>query len=216
MIQFRNAFNLGGLYWSANLILSQASVVACGVLYHLHYEDDLSESELGAITLLNGTSTNSTATKITETQLKTSVVGLFGISLVSFTLFMLKIERKYVKTFFTTETAHTKSKSQFLKGENDYRRSLIFGNNKRLWMSIRPQVGEWLDANWDKWERDKPEWFNALFLDKVDDDIMPARVLARLKQEAEGGVRRRSSLLDRMSVRLEEEKVVEDEEEESD
>ena len=29
MIQTRNAFDLGGLYWSANLILSQASAVAC-------------------------------------------------------------------------------------------------------------------------------------------------------------------------------------------
>ena len=41
------------------------------------------------------------------------------------------------------------------------------------------------------------------FIDSVDDDIMPTRVLARLKNEAENGERRRSSVLKRISERLE-------------
>ena len=93
----------------------------------------------------------------------------------------------------------------FRTGKNDFEKSQIVTNNKRQWTSIRGEVAEWLDQNWDKWERDKPDWFNALFIASVDDDIMPARVLARLKQEAEGGKRRRSSFMERVSVRVQEE-----------
>ena len=43
-------------------------------------------------------------------------------------------------------------------------------------------------------EREKPDWFNAIFVESVDDDIMPTRVLARLKQEAEGGGEKKKQL----------------------
>ena len=123
---------------------------------------------------------------------------------ISFTLFMVKIDRKYVKTFYTTETGHAKAKRYFLEGEDDYTKVQILRRNKYQWTSIRLQVAEWLDENWDKWEREKPDWFNTTFISRIDDDIMPARVLARLKEEAEGGVRRRSSFMERVSVRVQE------------
>jgi hypothetical protein len=87
------------------------------------------------------------------------------------------------------------------------------GCQKRQWTSIRPQVKKWLDENWDKWERDKPEWFNALFIASVDDDIMPAKAKAKEEQKACGGSRRRISLLEKLSVRLEEQKDDEESEE---
>ena len=212
MLQFRNAFDIGGLYFSANLLLSQVSVVACALLYHLYYEDDAGDAHLNLENSLGATSANSTAevaAKLTEVQLKGSLGSLFTIFLISFTLFLLKIERKYVWTFVSPETGHGKGKRLFKSGKNDYERSQIFTNNKRQWASIRPQVAEWLDQNWDRWERDKPDWFNTLFIASVDDDIMPARVLARLKQEAEGGSRRRSSFMERVSGRERESEEVE-------
>ena len=144
-----------------------------------------------------------------------SVGTLFAISVISFSLFIAKIDRKYVKTFFSTETGHGRAKRYFLEGEDDYTKSQVLGCNRYQWTSIRPQVAEWLDSNWDKWERDKPDWFNAVFVDSVDDDIMPARVLAREKIKG-GGSRRRSSFLQRMSIRGEEGKEEEEEEEEPD
>ena len=205
LLQFRNPIDIGGLYWSTNLILSQASVIMCTILYNTYFEGG-AEADLGT-TANNATSTDSTvstATKLTEEQLKASVGSLITVFFVSFTLFMLKIERKYVWTFFSPETGHAKVKRLFRTGKDDFEKSQILRRQKRLWTSIRPQVAEWLDANWDRWERRKPDWFNSVFIESVDDDIMPARVLARLKQEAEGGVRRRSSLMERMSARAEE------------
>ena len=194
------------------------SVVACAFLYHAYYEkeEDIANALPGNANHLNETiPSNGTAIKLTEEQLTVSVGSLCGIFLVSFTLFVAKIERKYVKTFFSTETGHSKAKRYFLDGEDDFIKGQILTNNRYQWTSIRPQVAEWLDANWDKWEREKPEWFNTVFIESVDDDIMPARVLTRLKEEAEGGVRRRSSCMERVSLReIEEQK--EEEEEESD
>ena len=208
----RNAFDLGGLYFSANLILSQASVVACALLYHLYYEDKAADAHIHPETFRNATSVNATSTnstaktanKFTEEQLQGSLGSLITIFLISFTLFMLKIERKYLWTFLSPETGHGKAKRLFKTGKDDLEKSQILRRQKRQWTSIRPQVAEWLDQNWDKWERDKPDWFNVVFIDRVDDDIMPARVLARLKQDAEGGKRRRSSFMERVSVRVEE------------
>ena len=164
------------------------------------------ETQPDVVSLQNETA----VTKLTEEQLQMGVGTLFAIFAISFGLFIAKIERKYVKTFFSTEAGHARTKRFFLEGEDDFTKGQVLTNNRYQWTSIRPQVGEWLDANWDKWERDKPDWFNELFVESVDDDIMPARVLARLKQEAEGGARRRSSFMERVSGRL----VEEDEEEE--
>jgi hypothetical protein len=202
VLQCRNAFELGGFYFSANLVLSQVSVAACALLYHTYYEED----EVVAVRPNNTTFTNSTGTKFTEEQLLVSTGTLFGIFVLSFTLFMFKIERKYAMTFFSAETGHAKAKRSFLSGADDFAKSQILRRQKRQWNSIRPQVKRWLDENWDKWERDKPDWFNALFIASVDDDIMPARAKAAEEQKAGGGSRRRSSLLEKLSVRLEEPK----------
>ena len=193
-----------------NLILSQASVVACALLYHIYLEEGNTATDPDVTTFSNETPTNRTnnATaifaKLSEEELKASVGGLFTTFLISFALFIFMIERKYVTTFFSVETGHSKAKRLFRTGKTDFEKSIITTNNKRLWMSIRGEVAEWLDQNWDRWEREKPDWFNAVFIASVDDDIMPARVLARLKQEEEGGVRRRSSFMERISMRAQE------------
>ena len=87
----------------------------------------------------------------------------------------------------------------FLRGINRKRVNQVEAVGLLRSKSIRGEVAEWLDANWDRWERDKADWFNTVFIESVDGDIMPARVLSRLKQEAEGGARRRSSFMERVS-----------------
>ena len=160
----------------------------------MSYQDDVVENITQSVSL-NSTS----VTKVSLEELQIGVGCLFALFLTSFTLFMLKIERKYVKTFFSGMTQREKVINRFQNGD-DFQKSLTFTCNRYQWNSIRPQVAEWLVANWDRWEQDKPDWFNTLFIEAVDDDIMPARVLARLKQEAEGGIRRRSSFMERVSV----------------
>ena len=195
LIQLRDPNVIGGIYWCANMILSQASVALCAYVYlHSEANDEASEA--------NDETSDTKVTKFTSDELVVSLGSLSVAFLLSFATFLLKIERKYLKTFYSTEPGHKKVKRLYLEATTDFARSTLFLNNKYQWLSIRPQVAKWLDDNWDRWEREKPDWFNAVFIESVDDDIMPARVLARLKEEAEGGVRRRSSLMERLSVRV--------------
>jgi hypothetical protein len=46
--------------------------------------------------------------------------------------------------------------------------------------------------NWERWEEEKPEFFNDNFQASVDDDMIPADSLREMK--GGGGKRRRSSL----------------------
>ena len=175
--------------------MSQASVFVCAYLYLAFYEEDVNETEPD-IAADNLSVVNATATKLTQEQLQMSVGILFAIFGGSFALFLAKIERKYVKTFFSTETGHARAKRFFLEGKDDYTKTRILKFCRYQWTSIRPQVAEWLDSNWDKWEREKPDWFNVVFIASIDDDIMPARALVKEKLKAEGGSRRRSSFME--------------------
>ena len=43
----------------------------------------------------------------------------------------------------------------------------------------------WLDANWDKWEEEKPDWFTASAIASIPEDMLPVRVKNEL-----GGTKR--------------------------
>jgi hypothetical protein len=60
-------------------------------------------------------------------------------------------------------------------------------------MSIRDDVKDWTMENWERWEEEKPAFFNDAFKASVDDDMIPAESLRGLKV---GGTRKRSSLGD--------------------
>ena len=51
----------------------------------------------------------------------------------------------------------------------------------------------WIMENWERWEEEKPEWFCDAWKAKVDDDMIPADSLRKMKT---GQERRRSSLGD--------------------
>ena len=48
-------------------------------------------------------------------------------------------------------------------------------------------------ANWEKWESEKPEWFDDNFKANVPDDFIPKTALDESKKKS-GGSRRRSSV----------------------
>ena len=190
LIQTRNPIDLGGIYWSANLVLSQASVVVCAFFYHWYYDEEEGAKE--------------GVTRISSQQLFSVVGALSGIFFISFLLFIVRIERKYVSSFFSTETGHSKVKRQFLEGTDDFSKAQIFRRNKRMWASIQPQVAKWLDQNWERWEREKPDWFSEIWIAGIDTDILPARA-SETGATGGGKSRRRSSFLERVSVRMTEE-----------
>jgi hypothetical protein len=113
-------------------------------------------------------------------------VGFFGASL-------LLMKRKYVATFFSLQSGHAWAKEKFIKGDTDELKAWTLGCNKKQWTSIRGDVKAWTVENWERWEEEKPAWFNDAFKSAIDDDLIPPASLRRMNGESK---RRRSSLGD--------------------
>jgi hypothetical protein len=124
----------------------------------------------------------------------TIVGALSGLGVSFFACFLLLMKREYVSTFFSTQTGHAWVKEKFVKGGTDELKAWTLGCNKKQWMSIRDDVKAWTLENWERWEEEKPKWFdNDRFKAAVDDDMIPP---ASLRKMNGGSKRRRSSLGD--------------------
>jgi hypothetical protein len=123
----------------------------------------------------------------------TIVGGLSGLFVSFQTCFLLLMKRKFVSTFFSPQTGHAWVKSFFLDYEEDRIKMFLHGQNRKQWASIRDDVKQFTMENWERWEEEKPAWFNDNFKASLDDAMIPAASLRKLNG-ADG--RRRSSLGD--------------------
>jgi hypothetical protein len=136
------------------------------------------------------------------------VSTLTAVSIVSFGALLLTIERKYVRTFFSTQTGGEYVMSHFLDNDgNDELRADVFYHNQELWRPIRPQVQAWLRSRFKTWRRTKPAWFTDALVACIPTDMLPLRDAKRLSAQAPGGRRSTvhdagASLTQRMSVSL--------------
>ena len=175
---------IGGLYFSANVLLSQAGCWVAAALYSSYY--------IGTTT----TRTNDDGTKtvysnkIPDSAIFSVLGALLATWLLSAFFFFFNIKRAYWGTFYSTTTGCQQAMSHFLE-HDDARKSLIFRKHTDLWKKIERDVKEWTFANWSNWEVEKPAWFTDAFKESVPDDFIPGMSLEALKKEG-GGERRRS------------------------
>jgi hypothetical protein len=127
------------------------------------------------------------------------VGGLSGLWVSFFFVFLLLMKSKFRATFFSLQTGHSWVKSFFLDHEEDRIKMFLHGQNRKLWASIREDVKAYTLDNWERWEEEKPEWFNDAWKAGVDDDMIPPASLGRLNGGA--SERRRSSLGDLLGGR---------------
>jgi hypothetical protein len=146
--------------------------------------------------------------KLEATTLYAFVGTLTAVSIVSFGVLLLTMERKYVRTFFSTQTGGEFAINSFCDNDgNDERQAEVFFLNEELWRPIRPQVQAWLHLCFRTWRRTKPAWFDDALVSFIPTDMLPVRDAKRLSAQAPGG--RRSTvhdadagLMQRMSVSL--------------
>ena len=123
-------------------------------------------------------------------------------------MLLLTIERKYVHTFFSTQTGGEFVMSRFRDNDgNDELRAHIFYTDQELWRPIRPQVQAWLRSRFRMWKQTKPAWFTDALVACIPTDMLPVRDAKRLSAQAPGGRRSTvhdadASLTQRMSVSL--------------
>ena len=66
-------------------------------------------------------------------------------------------------------------------------------------MSINEELKEWLSANWDGWEEEKPDWFTAKMIGKIPSEVLPDKI----RKELGSSSRDRKKSIDAM-IKLEE------------
>ena len=176
---------MGGLYYSTNVILSQAGCWVAAALYSSYY--------FGTATRANyGGTTTASSLKLDDATIYAFLGALLCMWLLSAFLFFFKIKRKYWVTFYSTRTGCQQAMSYFLMHSDDATKSNVFTHHTDLWKKIDPEVQEWTLANWHKWEVEKPAWFTEAFKESVPDHFIPKISLEELHNKA-GGERRRSS-----------------------
>ena len=147
---------MGGVHFSLTLFWAQLTTIASAVLYQ-HYVPSPSSSP-----------------KLSAPFLYSFVVTLAVTWLLSFVLFLKLINPEYITTFFTTKTGVQYSIALFRNG-NDRTKAGILDTQKRQWSSIRSEVLAWTTENWTRWEEEKPDWFNELFVSTLPDEFKKDR-----------------------------------------
>jgi hypothetical protein len=174
VVQFRAAGEMGGAAWTFS---QGTALVTSLVATHIYLSSDKGGAAAGVIG---------------ESFVWTTVGVLSGSLAVGYACFLLLMKRRFVSTFFSLKTGHAWVKGFFLDYEEDRIKMFVHSQNRKQWLSIRDDVAQYTMDNWERWMEEKPEWFNDNFKAFVDEDMIPAESLRRIKMG--NSSRRRSSL----------------------
>jgi hypothetical protein len=173
IVQPRHPNEVGGAYWSFDLVLTMASLLV-SIYIASPYVDGKA------------------------IDIASSVAEYFiPITTLCFVVFFLNIESKYWHTFWSTQTSKDYSMAFFLEGESDKVKFLVLTCSRHHWVSIEGEIRNWIESNWAKWEEEKPEWFTDVLKSTVPVDFIPKDGDARRRESerrasvdaaAEGGL----------------------------
>jgi hypothetical protein len=162
IVQFRHPNEVGGMYWMFGFVLTMGSLPTAILV-----------AERGGV-----------ADK--RLTLAWAVVGsVIPFTIISLAVFFTCIESNYWSTFYSLKRGKDGPLARFRDSNDDkIKASAIFENSKHHWKSIEEEVRSWVQANWERWEDEKPDWF---------DDAMRARVPVEYIPRA-GDARKRESM----------------------
>ena len=150
IVQLRHPNEVGGAYWIFGFVLTMGSLpVAIQIA---------ASQELG------------------ETAVKLAVIVakyFMPLSIVCLGFFFLTINRQYWHTFFSMQRGKDLTVQNFKEGNDAVKAKYTFKYSKRHWISIEEDVKAWVSTNWEKWEEEKPEWFDDNMKKRVPIEYIP-------------------------------------------
>ena len=174
----RHPYDAGGAYWAVSVVCNPVVCLVSGWLYSEFYES---------------------TGKIERTMLLPILGALSAVSAVALVGFFLCIERKYLRTFVSFETARGFTQRFFEETEgDDEKRIRIFEMSERLWAHFEPDVRAWVSANYSRWRQEQSPWLTDAVIATIPDELLPNELVAELNMQAPAG--KRKSLAS-MSVR---------------
>jgi hypothetical protein len=127
-----------------------------------------------------------------------TVVGsTIPCTVVLFAVFFFNIEKKYWGTFYSFQRGKDLTVKNFRNGKEDATKAAYtFGMSKHHWKAIEEEVRSWVEVNWDRWEEEKPDWFDETMRARVPVEYIPGAASRRKESarrasvdaEAEGGL----------------------------
>ena len=124
-------------------------------------------------------------TAIPRTVLFSVLSTLASVGALSLCGFLLTVQGKYRRTFYSLETSTDYGRRHFMEHDgSDFHRFDVFHRNERHWASFRDEVKAWVMGNIAKWEEEKPEWLTPEWLAKVPPDWLTPTLLAKVPSEA--------------------------------
>ena len=149
--QFRHPFELGGAFWLLTLFETQATCIgSCVAYWHFYDGKD----------------------KIDDGPLFASLTVLVGTWLVALGSFLLSIDRAYLHTFVSTESAPQFLHRRFAHfAGNDERRMGIFECNAALWRPFADEVADWVAQRYTTMAAQP--WFTPAMLETIPDSMLP-------------------------------------------
>ncbi|GMI04882.1 hypothetical protein TrVE_jg12127 [Triparma verrucosa] len=172
IVQFRHPNELGGLYFSLN------TVITIAVLFiSLGLAEDSKTFPPNKIQLLWRIGTVLTVTLTTF-----------------FFIFIANIQKRYIHTFWSIMTGKELAFKQFTEAESDsIKARCVFHINKMLYQKFKGDIQTWVDANWTRWEDEKPEWFTELLdFGAIPEEMKPGLARAGIVGSPSPPPRRRS------------------------
>jgi hypothetical protein len=162
IVHFRHPNEVGGFYWMFGFVLTMGSLPVATILAESNPEVDGEQSIA-----------------------RTVVIYIIPLTMLSFAVFLSKINKEFVGTFFSFQRGKDLTVKGF-SGEKDDATKAAFSIqiSRKHWVSIENDVKNWVESNWERWEEEKPDWFTDQIKAAVPEEFIPAT----------GGARRRESV----------------------
>eukprot|EP00519_Triparma_laevis_P011501 CAMPEP_0182508184 /NCGR_PEP_ID=MMETSP1321-20130603/24535_1 /TAXON_ID=91990 /ORGANISM="Bolidomonas sp., Strain RCC1657" /LENGTH=665 /DNA_ID=CAMNT_0024714221 /DNA_START=50 /DNA_END=2047 /DNA_ORIENTATION=- len=144
LLHARHPLELGGTYWTFTLV---STPVVC-FYFGFRYLSFVASGDHDLVTVLK------------PSQVYGTIGSLLLVQLISLGYFLKTIDRKFIKTFTSTETGNQYCENIFLKSEEDEHRIYILSKNRHKWRRVESQVIDWLNNMILVWQEEQPEWYN--------------------------------------------------------
>ena len=174
IVQFRHPNEVGGMYWMFGFVLTIGSLPLAIILAE---RGDVAEEKL---------------------KFAWKVAGIFiPCAVVLLAFFFFNIEKKYWGTFYSLQRGKDLTVKNFREGSDAVKAKYTFKYSKHHWEANEEEVRAWVEANWARWEEEKPEWFDEAMRARVPVEYIPESGDARRREsvrrasvdaEAEGGL----------------------------
>ena len=150
IVQFRHPQEVGGVYWIFNFLLTMGSLPAAIMFNEAHQIGESGTSMSWAI-----------------------VTYLIPFTLLSFSILLYTMERRYLITFWSLERGKDLVVRMFREGNDSQKAFFSLVRSRRLWGSIEGEVKNWVESNWESWETEQPEWLPDSLKANVPVEFIP-------------------------------------------